>query len=260
MQRHFWEEKLAEQLFDLEKDRDEIHNLADSPEHREILNRLRRAQQDWAVRIRDVGFLPEGEVHSRAGDDPPYEMAQDPEGYPLLRILGAAELASSLRPRSISTLRGMLTDSHSAVRNWAELGLPMRGEEAVSAAREHLLALYADEAAYPPLTAAHALATFGKTEDLGPAVGTLLDAANQDHQPLFENLWAWNALDDLGTKIAPWLEELRELNAVLPKGVDGRLKAYAPNLRRVILRRLDPSYKEPKKPKNRRIPASSERR
>lgn len=63
-------------------------------------------------------------------------MAQDPERYPLLRILGAAELASSLRPRSISTLRGMLTDSHSAVRNWAELGLPMRGEEAVSAARE----------------------------------------------------------------------------------------------------------------------------
>lgn len=79
MQRHFWEEKLAEQLFDLEKDRDEIHNLADSPEHREILNRLRRAQQEWAVRIRDVGFLPEGEVHSRAGDDTPYEMAQDPE-------------------------------------------------------------------------------------------------------------------------------------------------------------------------------------
>ena len=136
MQRHFWEEKLAEQLFDLEKDRDEIHNLADSPEHREILNRLRRAQQEWAVRIRDVGFLPEGEVHSRAGDDTPYEMAQDPERYPLLRILGAAELASSLRPRFISTLRGMLTDSHSAVRNWAELGLPMRGEEAVSAARE----------------------------------------------------------------------------------------------------------------------------
>lgn len=265
-QRRFWEPKPAEQLYDLKKDRDEIHNLADSPKHQEVLNRLRRAQQEWAVRIRDVGFLPEGEVHRRADKDTPYELAQDPERYPLLRILAAAELASSLKPRSVPALRGMLKDSDSAVRHWAALGLLMRGEEAVSAARDDLLALHADQAAYPRLTAAHALAAFGKEEDLGPAVGTLLDAANQDHQPLFENLWAWNALDDLGAKVEPWLEDLRELNAVLPKGYDGRLKAYAPSLKRVIFKRLDPDSDEAKRPKpkkkarNQRIPASSERR
>ena len=99
-----------------------------------------------------------------------------------------------------------------------------------------------------------------KTEDLGPALGNLLDAANQDHQPLFENLSAWNALDDLGTKIAPWLEELRETQRRLTERSRRPPQGVRSKLRRVILRRLDPSYKEPKKPKNRRIPASSERR
>ena len=42
------------------------NNLAKSPEHKATLERLRKAQQDLAVKIRDVGFLPEGEIHSRS--------------------------------------------------------------------------------------------------------------------------------------------------------------------------------------------------
>ncbi len=135
----------------------------------------------------------------------------------------------------------------------------MRGKEAVSAARKDLLELYGDEAAYPRMTAANVLAAFGQAEDLDPAIDTLIDSANQDHQPLFENMWAWNALDDLREKVTPWLEELREINAALPKGYDGRLKAYAPSLKRVIIKRLAPNAKEPPKAKSQRIPASSER-
>ena len=37
----------AEELYDLEKDPYEIHNLASSPEHQEVLKRLRAALDEW---------------------------------------------------------------------------------------------------------------------------------------------------------------------------------------------------------------------
>ncbi|UCC97923.1 MAG: sulfatase, partial [Phycisphaerales bacterium] len=43
-QRRFWEKKVSQELYDLQADPDEVRNLADSPEHRAALRRLRRAQ------------------------------------------------------------------------------------------------------------------------------------------------------------------------------------------------------------------------
>ena len=63
---HFWETKRAEELYDLDKDPDEVNNLAESRDYEAIRNGMRKAQQDMAVDICDVGFLPEGEIHSRS--------------------------------------------------------------------------------------------------------------------------------------------------------------------------------------------------
>ena len=45
-QTHFWQPKPPEELYDLQNDPDEVHNLAGSPEHREVLERMRKAEQD----------------------------------------------------------------------------------------------------------------------------------------------------------------------------------------------------------------------
>ena len=58
-QTQFWQTKPYEELFDLAADPEEIHNLADSSAHRPILDRLRRAQDDWMREVKDVGLLPE---------------------------------------------------------------------------------------------------------------------------------------------------------------------------------------------------------
>ncbi|MEW6159037.1 MAG: sulfatase, partial [Verrucomicrobiota bacterium] len=60
-QERFWKAKPPEELYDLELDPDEVHNLAESPAHQEIKKRLRQAQQTEARAIIDLGFVPEGE-------------------------------------------------------------------------------------------------------------------------------------------------------------------------------------------------------
>src|SRR5262249_18606736 len=100
-QTYFWETRSAEELYDLQTDPDEVKNLSAAPEHAETLRRLRQAQQDWVRRVRDVGFLPEGEIHSRSKDSTPYTMGHDDGKYPLKKIFHTAELASGLRPEAL---------------------------------------------------------------------------------------------------------------------------------------------------------------
>jgi hypothetical protein len=49
----------AEELYDLEKDPYEIHNLAASPEHADILKRLRGELERWIESTQDQGRTPE---------------------------------------------------------------------------------------------------------------------------------------------------------------------------------------------------------
>ncbi len=76
-QSRFWRLKPPEELYDLQADPDEVNNLADSREHRAKLRELRETLQDWCREIRDLGFLPEGEIHSRSKGSTPGDMARD---------------------------------------------------------------------------------------------------------------------------------------------------------------------------------------
>src|SRR5262245_3925665 len=124
----FWKTKPPEELYDLQADPDEVTNLAASPAHQGTLAKLRKAHRDWELAIRDVGFLPEGEIHSRSRGSSPYDMGRDDARHPFRRVVETAELASILDPSAVPELKQALRDSDSAVRYWAALGLLMRGE------------------------------------------------------------------------------------------------------------------------------------
>ena len=96
------------------------------------------ALRDQARAIKDLGFLPEGEIHSRSARSTPYEMGHDAEKYPFDRIMAAAEQASSVdanEPSHLNELMQALQDDDSAVRYWGAMGLLMRKQAGVGVAR-----------------------------------------------------------------------------------------------------------------------------
>jgi len=93
-QRAFWETKPPEELYDFRADPDEVRNLVGDAQHSSTLRRLRRALRHHLIAIRDLGFLPEPELHARTGDVAPYDFGRDDGRYPLVLIFEVAELAT----------------------------------------------------------------------------------------------------------------------------------------------------------------------
>ncbi|MCO6458653.1 MAG: sulfatase-like hydrolase/transferase [Pirellulaceae bacterium] len=234
---YFWERKPPEELYDLQNDPDEVRNLASSTEHAEVLERLRAAQRKWAYEIRDLGFLPEYEIHERSAGTTPYEMGHDQARYDLRRIGRTAELASSLADDATGQLIERLGDDDSAVRYWAAQGLLMRGATAVRAARQPLREALSDQSPVVQILAAQALSQYGDEQDLKQSLPLLLKYADVSSHGLYLSMLALNGLDELGPKAAGVKAELAAL-PVEDSRVLGRMGHYVGNLLTKILRDL----------------------
>lgn len=228
-QRRFWEPKPPEELYDLASDRDEVNNLAMSTAHQKVLRRLRRAQQTLARDIRDIGFLPENEIHDRDPNAAPFTMGHDRQRYPLEAVTAAAGLASGLDPGAAGKLKRLLKHRDSAVRYWAALGFVMRGEAAVDHAREQLRELLSDAAPAPRIAAAEALGRFGTAADAAAACRVLIELAPPDPNGLYVSLLALNALDALGPRARAVAGAAAALPAEQPE-LPAKLREYVPNL------------------------------
>lgn len=225
----FWNRKPSEELYDLQTDPDEVHNLADSPEHRTIKARLQQAQQDHAARIHDVGFLPEGELFSRAAGESPFEMGHDERRYPFDRIFAAAELASVPQIELIPALKVLLKDDDSAVRYWGVLGIQIRGRDAALRLGGELRGALNDTSPFVEIAAAQVLAEFGTDEDLTQSLSRLVARADWSRNDVFVCMAALNSLDALEHKAAAAATEIRSLpdNGPIP---DARFSEYVPRL------------------------------
>ncbi|MEA3403734.1 MAG: sulfatase-like hydrolase/transferase [Armatimonadota bacterium] len=238
----FWEPRPPEELYDLQEGPDEVTNLADSEEHRDVLERLREANRQWLLDIRDVGFLPEPEIHRRSEGSTPYEVGHDPQRYPLERIMAAAERASSLHDEAVPALLEDLGREDCAVRYWAAMGLMMRGEEAVAAGRDELMALLDDESKAVRVAAAEALGCEGDEADAAAALEVLVELADAEVQGPYVAMMALNAIDHMGQRAAPALNRIRELpdrNSAL----DRRVQYGIPNLLEKIISDLEDAWK-----------------
>jgi uncharacterized sulfatase len=165
--------KPPEELFDTQNDPHEIHNLAGSPEHRDILERMRRLHRNWVLETRDTGLLQEAEMYRRASGAPPYAMTRTPGKFPVERILEAADLVGR-DPAARAELIDMLDDPDSAVRYWAAVGLTVLGKEAEPATAS-LIPLLEDPSPNVRLAAAEALARLGHASEALPVIVKALD-------------------------------------------------------------------------------------
>ncbi|MHC4520047.1 MAG: sulfatase-like hydrolase/transferase, partial [Planctomycetota bacterium] len=228
-QRRFWERKPPEELYDLENDPDEVNNLIDSADHKALLKELRQALREHALRIRDVGFLSEAEMHSRSAGTTMYEMGHDSDRYPLERILDMADVASLMKPRTLKRLREGLKDSDSAVRYWAAMGLLMRGRKVMRRARKDLRTALQDESPTVRIIAARALGEYGNKADLKLALPVLEELAPPDKNGAYVSMLDLNAVAALGEKAAPLMETIKAMPTKDPRAV-GRANSYVGRL------------------------------
>lgn len=236
---YFWETKPFEELYDLQADHWETKNLAQSPDHVEKLKELRTATIDWMKRVRDVGILPEYEVHERSKGSTPYDMARTDDKYPMERVLEAALAASegygtgSQPPVDMDRLK----DSDSAVRYWTVMGILMRGENSVAEHSAALQAALKDPAPNVRIAAAEALGCYGKGADVTAALNTLLELAPMDKNGIYLSLAALGAIDAMGVRAKPALARIEALSTK-QEGLEPRLNSYVPRLKEDIVANL----------------------
>jgi len=211
-QTFFWETKPSEELYDFQNDPDEVRNLANSTEHQTVLAELRQALREHLLATRDVGFLPEAEMHRRAVGSTLCELGRNEAKYPLDRVLAMAELASFLKRDGPSKLKDGLKDGDSGVRYWAALGLVMCGSNAVVLARDELRAALKDASPSVRIAGASALGQHGDAEDLALALSVLKQLAPPDKNGVFVSLEALGAIEALGSKAKPLFEVLRTMS------------------------------------------------
>ena len=158
----FWNTKPAEELYDTENDPWEVNNLANDPEYKEVLERMRSANKDWILRIKDAGFIPEGEYEEITSTTSVYDYLRSGKiNYE--EIVEAANISTSGNIGNYDLLLEYLQNENSSVRYWGATGLLLLEDKAKEAIPE-LIALLNDSSKDVVAVAAEALYKLGEIE------------------------------------------------------------------------------------------------
>jgi uncharacterized sulfatase len=199
--------KPREQLFDLQADPHEIHDLAGSPTHQEALQRMRGVLNQWMVEIHDLGLMPEPQWFTRfedRGDTRPRRTIahQSTEAYPPDRLMAIADTVG-LGPEAVDAQVRALADPDPAVRYWAVQGLWAQ-DSLDSSASELLARLLEDTEPTCRIAAAVALGRHGSHPESLTVLVDLLD-----HPQFYVALLAANSLEQLGAAAEPIADRLQ---------------------------------------------------
>lgn len=199
----FFKTKPAEELYDTATDPHEVRNLAADPRYRPTLERMRKAQTAWAIDVRDLGLIPEGELQRLANGKPYYDVTRTDDVYPVQAVAAAAQLATFGKKESLPRLLRLMQDKNGIVRYWSAMGVLTLGD-AGRAARPQLARLMTDEVPNVRIAAAHALCALGDCKDALPVLASALT-----HGWPAARLAAANALDYLDDKAKPVAPQMR---------------------------------------------------
>lgn len=230
----FWKTKAPEELYDLKDDPYQLKNLADEPEQKETVERMRGAIKEWMVNVCDLGLIPEGEVFERAGRDAPYTFGHDAKLFPVESIYEAADLATRMTEGDMTKLLANRVAQDSAARYWTACGLLYRAQEGVN--REEVVkaarGMATDPSAYVRCIANEIAARFGNEADRVVAMQALLSLANAKENNAFVAITALNSL----LSCEPTKAEIGEKAKSLPENVAGLKDRYDSYLPRLIER------------------------
>ncbi len=151
----------------------------------------------------DTGLLPEAEMHIRAEDSTPYEIARQVADYPQQRIFAAAELVGA-GPERLAELIELSRDSDSVVRYWAVVGLSALGAKAAPASQALAKAL-TDDQPNVRFAVAGALCRLGSCEN---ALPVLAEGLEDEREPVV--LYAAREIQSIGNKARPIVPQMKK--------------------------------------------------
>lgn len=191
----FWEEKPAEELYDVAADPWEVNNLAADPAYSDILNEMRKETDRWMTDIKDTGLMPEGEMSTKNEEIPSFAYGHS-GNYNFEKIKYAADLATLRDVKHLDEIIGFLKDENPTVRYWGANGCLILKAEALPA-RAALIAVLDDASPDVRIAAAEALCHLGESQK---AIPVLIEALNEDNQMV--RVHALNSLYILGGDVA----------------------------------------------------------
>ncbi|MFI3286026.1 MAG: sulfatase [Rikenellaceae bacterium] len=115
-------ERSVEYLYDLKNDKWEINNLAESPKHKSIVKKMRKALKEHLLESRDANFMPEYTLAEYFKKETPYDLRLDDEFYPFEEILETAYL-NGMGKKVIGKQIKQLKADNGFVSFWAAVGL-----------------------------------------------------------------------------------------------------------------------------------------
>lgn len=201
----FADRRPSEELYDTVKDPHQIHNLADSPGHRDVLLHMRRALLDHMRETEDLGLIPEFELVSQNRTGGAYGMLRRHEDVGLLDdILALIVRKERANKEDAAAMAAALRDERPSIRWWAARGLAGLGGAARAHTRE-LVASLDDPKSGVRVEVARALVLLGETGYGLP----VLRAGLSDRDQIVRH-YAALALEDIGVRCAaPALDDLK---------------------------------------------------
>jgi len=197
--------KPAEELYDLQKDPHEVHNLAGDPQYQSKLAEMQSALANWQREIGDVGLIPEAEIETQeqeAGSRFDILHARDDSTELLERLVSIATKASQGIEQLDDLIAG-LDDPDASVRYWSATGIGNIGQQAM-AARPAITNALLDSSPSVRIAAARAIAKLGEPS---AAIEVLERELNSPHQ--WGRLAAAIVLDEMDDDAKPAVESLK---------------------------------------------------
>jgi len=191
VQSRFFLPKPPEELYDVENDPHNIHNLANNPEYQAVLNELREANREWLVQIKDIGFIPEAMIYEISRDTTIYDFARS-AAYDVEKVVEVAETASSGKAEDWDTILSYLQNEDPIVRYWGATGCLLHPDKSLQIA-ENLATIANDSQENLAVRIAASEALFSINEN-DRAVQAIIKALNTDDN-LMARVQAINVLD-----------------------------------------------------------------
>jgi arylsulfatase A-like enzyme len=213
--------KPMEELYDTSKDPDNVVNLIDQPEYKEVADELRRELRNWQLKVHDSGLLPEAERVKRAADHQTtvHEMVRNRAQYDLVAYLDASDLALQQDSGNLAALLELLEHKDSCIRYWGMVGCYLIAADSKSAQHRIRQAL-SDESHVVRAMAAY---TLYRQDDTQAATACFKDLLKNNS---YASLLVLNMIDWVGAGPDAYRDEIIACTAKHCSAYVHRMKQY----------------------------------